>query len=410
MKAFLVTFSLLFVFASPAGQESSPRYFRYTRNVTTAAPNVQNYIVVDQKIWQHSRQDLADIRLYAGDTQVPYSLQEEKGGASSEEEPVKILNLGMAGNAVQFDLDLGSVPEYDRIRLELDAKDFVSTAQVEGRVSVRDTHGTKLGHTTLYDFTQQKLGSNSILQLPASSFGFLHVTFGSGIRANQVKSAYVFNVENRKASWTNAGVCQMAGAERGNTVLNCSLAPSVPVDRILFQVNPEEVNFRRPVTVTDASGSELARGQIERIKIARQGQSVISENLALDLPALKTKSFKITVQNGDDAPLPVVSVEPTSIERRAYFNPAGNSALKLYFGDEKLTAPDYDYAKFFREEPAPVQAQLGPILQNPSYTERPDDRPWSERHRIIVWLAMLLAVGVLAVMAIRGFKSSPRPV
>lgn len=406
MKSLLASVGLVFFFVLTvfADQQTAIQYFRFSRDITVTAPAVQNYVIVDADLWQYSRAKLEDIRLYDGETQIPYALQEQRGGATSEEDPVETLNLGTTGNGVQFDLDLGTVPEYDRIRLQLDAKNFVINAEVEGRTA-RDTKGIQLGRSTLYDFTRQKLGSNSILQFPASSFRFLHVTLSQGIRADQIKGVYVFNVEDKKAFWDNAGKCQSDRVHQSNTVLTCSVTESAPVNRIEFQVNPSAVNFRRSVTVTDASGSDVTTGQIERIKIAHQGQSIISENLALDVPDLTSKQFKITIQNGDDAPLPLELVQPVSIERRIYFDPQGKSALKLYLGDEKLSAPDFDYAKFFKEDKSAVEARLSAVIQNPAYTGRPDDRPWSERHKFVVWLAMILAVGVLAVLAIRGFKA-----
>jgi len=51
---------------------------------------------------------------------------------------------------------------------------------------------------------------------------------------------------------------------------------------------------------------------------------------------------------------------------------------------------------------------LGPGSHNPAYTGRPDDRPWSERHQVILWIAMLLAVALLAVLAIRGLNAEAR--
>ena len=402
---------VLFLVGSVGSQATLP-YFHYTRDVTSQGPNQQNYIVVDREIWQHSRADLADIRLYDDDSenQVPYALREQKGGTSSDEEQVRILNLGTTGNEVQFDLDLGAVSEYDRVRLQLDAKDFVVTAQVEGRNKINDTRGVKLGLSTLYDFTHEKLGSNSVLQLPPSSFRFLHVKLSEGLKANQIKSAFVSNVEDQKASFMSAGECQPSASQQGTTVFNCSVAESVPVDRISFQVNADKVNFRRAMVITDSTGSGLASGEIERIRIIRQGQSVISEKLTLDVSDVKAKQLKITIQNGDDAPLPLESVRPLSIERRIYFDPQGKTLLKLYFGDEKLSAPDYDYAKFFREEKMPVEAQLGPPSPNSAYRGRMDDRPWSERHKAVLWLAMLLAVSVLTILAIRGFKADVKPV
>jgi hypothetical protein len=101
----------------------------------------------------------------------------------------------------------------------------------------------------------------------------------------------------------------------------------------------------------------------------------------------------------------VEAVQPLSIQRRLYFNPAGKTTLKLYYADEKLTEPSYDFAKFFQEDPAAVEAKLAPDVPNPAYTGRPDDCPWSEQHKAVLWAAMLLAVAVLGGLALRGFKA-----
>ena len=104
-----------------------------------------------------------------------------------------------------------------------------------------------------------------------------------------------------------------------------------------------------------------------------------------------------------------MSVQPLSLERRIYFDPQGKTTLTLYYGDEKLSPPVYDYARFFHLDASAAEAQLGSGVQNPRYTGRPDDRPWSERHMGILWGAMVLAVLGLAVLAIRGLrKESPR--
>ena len=45
---------------------------------------------------------------------------------------------------------------------------------------------------------------------------------------------------------------------------------------------------------------------------------------------------------------------------------------------------------------------MGAESQNPNYTGRPDERPWSERHKWVMWGAMMLAVMVLAILALKG--------
>jgi hypothetical protein len=101
----------------------------------------------------------------------------------------------------------------------------------------------------------------------------------------------------------------------------------------------------------------------------------------------------------------MLSVQPQALEQRVYFDPQGRTLLKLYYGDSKLPRPVYDYARFLQKEGAAAEAELGAVAVNAAYTGRPDDRPWSERHTLVLWGAMLIAIVALAVLAIRGLWS-----
>jgi len=56
----------------------------------------------------------------------------------------------------------------------------------------------------------------------------------------------------------------------------------------------------------------------------------------------------------------------------------------------------------FREDLSALQHRLGNESSNASYTSRPDERPWSERHKAVLWAAMLLAVAVLGSLGSEG--------
>ena len=405
---FLSASLLLLALAVAADPEPSISYFTDLREVSSGAADRQNYIIVDEDIWNHARAGLEDLRLYASQTQLPYIVVEQRGRTSSEEQQAKILNLGAVNGHAEFDLDVGEIAEYDRIRLQLDAKDFVVTASVEGRSTLGQGPSTLLGPSKLYDFSRENLGSSSVLKLPTSSFRYLHVRLSAGIRPQQVKRATIYNLQESKAAWTTAGICRVTGERQRSTNIQCDARTAVPLDRILLQVSAGQVNFRRTVSVTDAQGRPVASGEISRIRVNRGGTTVISENLAVSVPAERSGRITIRIDNGDDPPLKFDAVQPQSIERRLYFEPQGKTSLKLYYGDEKLSAPVYDYAKFFKADPAAVQAQLGADAHNPAYTGRPDDRPWSERHQVVLWAAMILALAILALLAIRGLGAESR--
>ena len=407
MKLTLGSLLVLLAFV-PSAQEPGATYFSNMKQVTVSATDRQNYIVVDSDIWDHARPDLADLRLYDDETQVPYELKQQAGGVSSEERQARILNLGTKHGLTKFDLDVGDIQEYDRVRLHLDAKNFIVKASTEGTNALDQAPGTKLGISTLYDFSQEKLGSSTTLKFPPSSFRYLHVSFSSGLVPAQVTAAYVYRAQEKVATWTSVGSCRVTGQSNRHTEIGCEVPTKVPVERILFEVAGSQINFRRSVSVADSENRQIGSGDISRIKINRAGTSVVSEELSVNVPGTHTSRVVVTVDNGDDPPLQFDQVLPQAFERRLYFEPQAKTSLKLYYGDEKLAAPVYDYAKLFREDPAAVAAQLGPETRNPSYTQRPDDRPWSERHKTVLWIAMLLAIVTLTVLAIQGLRSGPQ--
>ncbi len=406
------------IFLVPNNPETSIGYFKYVRAVSISQPAQQNYFTVTTDVWDNARQDLGDLRLFDGDQQVPYALREQRGGVSIQERPAKILNLGTVNGKTDFVVDVGEVPEYDQIRLQLETKNFVTPSEVFGEPQLNHGPVTQLGSSTLYDFSREGLGSNFVLKLPTSSFRFLHIRLGGGVRATDVKGATVSNVQEMKTVWTSVGAKPVITQDGKNTVITWDMSEHVPLERVAF-ILPDvaiapggDLNFRRTVVLRapgDKPGTDVfwKSGTISNVRIRRDGNTVDSRSLDLDLPSVHAKKYVLTIENGDDPPLKLEAVEPLTIERRVYFDPKGKTSLRLYYGDEKLTAPVYDYDKFFQESAHPALAQLGPSKANPEYAGRPDDRPWTERHQGVMWAAMLVAIVGLAVVALRGMKRVP---
>jgi Protein of unknown function (DUF3999) len=410
MKSFLFALGLIVTLAT-AALSPEPSYFTNVRDIRISQPGLQNYFVVDEEIWNWARPDLADLRIYDGDSQVQYALSEQRGGTSSQEAAAKILNLGSVGGNTEFDLDVldlnpGQVVEYDRIRLNLDAKDFVVTASVAGSNELGSKTATQLPPGTVYDFSREELGSNAVIKLPPSSFHYLHLKLSAGIAPAQVKGASVYNLQEMKAVWTGVGSCSAPSQVSRTTVISCDSPQRVPVDRVRFAVDSRQVNFRRAVTVSDGSDHHYgADGEVTRVRMNRGGTVVVSEEMDVPIGGHASGQLKITVDDGDNPPLLISGVQLLSVERRVYFDPQGKFLLRLYYGDNKLAYPVYDYARFFKADAEAARAELGPDGHNPAYSARPDDRPWSERHKAVMWLAMLLVVIVLAGLALRGLKS-----
>jgi hypothetical protein len=391
--------------AFAAASDLNPAYFSNVREVRIAHPERQNYLVVDPELWDKGSTSLGDLRLVTSSgSEVPYAMVVKAGSSSTREIEVKVLQLGTVRGATDFVLDVSAVPEYDQVRLRLSAMDFIAHAKVEGRDDLAKPPVTLLGTYTLYNFARELLGSNSTLKLPRSRFRYLHIHIEGAVEPDEVLGASVANIEEQEAQWTPLDVNLRIEQAGKSTLLTWDALAGVPVDRIVLLVDPADVNFRRDVEVI-AHNDMVGRGEIHRIRMKRDGREVDSEGLALSLGGIHAPRYKVTIVNGDDPPLRILGVQVFSMERRVYFDPRGNSTLRLYYGDDRLTAPTYDYAKLFQEPEQAPRAELGPGTHNFAYTGRPDERPWTDKHPAVLWTAMILAVAGLAAVALRGLKS-----
>jgi hypothetical protein len=200
----------------------------------------------------------------------------------------------------------------------------------------------------------------------------------------------------------------------------------VPVERISFQLAPGfKGNFSRDVRVTALATAkpsederaplpEVVTGTILRVHTTEAGREIRTEQLGVQaiLGANLQSGAKVDVaiENGDDQPLPIASVRLEMRRREVCFDAASAAAgAMLYYGDPKLEAPVYDYARLFEAADKPLEARLGPETQNPAYRAPVDERTFTERHPEALWIVLIAAICALGGVAMRSAKNVGRP-
>src|SRR6201989_3101982 len=184
------------------GATSSIAYFKYQRPVQVAGSG-QHYVVVDETVWSHARPDLGDLRLYTGQTEVPYALLTEQVSLQHEHEEVSVLQQSVVGGKTQFLIDMSAVAEYDHVDLRLGAKDFVAHFRVEGQDDLHGPQWAGLGDSILYDLSRENLGNNFMLRLPRSTYKYLRVTVDGPVKPADILGAISELHEDRKPIWHN---------------------------------------------------------------------------------------------------------------------------------------------------------------------------------------------------------------
>jgi hypothetical protein len=401
------------IFASPAIP-----YFKYQRPVQTQ-PGGQRFMAVDEQTWKNARRDLGDLRLYNGQQEVPYALVVERGSRENDSKEVSVLQQSLVDGKTQFLIDMTGVAEYDHIDLKLATKDFVAHARVQGQEDLHGKDWALLGESILYDLSKENLGGNSVLRLPLSTYKYLRVTIDGPVKPADIVGASSEFRQEQKAVWRNVGgvptLAEMPMSAARNdssrrngkaTVLTFVVPENVPVNRVALDIDPAQPNFRRSVQVTDDKDDYIGSGEIDRVHMVRSGQKIDSDDYDVSISAVGHKTIKVIIDNGDDPPLKIKSARLQQLEHRLYFDAPASGALTLYYGDEKLDPPVYDYAKLFLLAKDAAPAQLGAEQANAAYTGRPDERPWTERHPAVLWIAIVAAVLVLGAIALRSMKSA----
>jgi hypothetical protein len=378
---------------------------KYQRAVAGVAAG-QNYVAIDETIWSHARSDLGDLRLVAADAEIPYTLAVQRGSFEQDRRELKVFQQALVQGKTQFLIDMSGLAEYDHVQLKLDTKDFVAHALIEGQDEPHARTWSNLGSTILYDLSRDHLGSNMVVRIPRSTYRYLRLTIDGPISPRDVQGAVSEMAEEHLAVWRDVSATPAQSQSGKDTVFNFSVPKDIAVERVTFAVAPEATNFWREVEIRDEKDAWLGSGEIERVHMVRGGEKIDTEQLDVRLSENGHEKFRVIVHNGDDRPLNFTDAQLQQLERRVYFEVPAPEALVLYYGDEDLNSPAYDYSRLFLQAKNATAATLGPESANPGFTTRPDRRPWSERHPAILWIAIVAAVLGLGSVALRSMRTA----
>ena len=407
--------------------DAAPGRFRFQRELQLpAGTQGQACAAIDAAVYAHSEGRLNELRIYSGAKEVPF-VQTTSGVLGQQEEPARVMNLGRQGSAIVFDL---AMPQraYTEVVLDLDGRDFYATAKVSGAQQIGAPR-TDLGQFVLFDLRSNGLARSTTLALQESSFAVLHVEMtmtpapGAAIKTfepERVRGASVPPSREAQTLYTTVATTTAFAEKNKSTVATLHVAPHVPIERARLIVDPAfHHNFLRSVTVTGrpdtaatATADEAVEGEIERVD---QGAGING------IPAIRSEHFNVdallasnlrdpatitvSVHNGDDAPLPLRSIELQMRQREVCFDAEPGATYVLRYGDaEPVRSPVYDYARLFRASAAAAAATLGPETPNPQFHEETHERPYTDRHPEVLWVALLLVIGVLGAVAIHNAR------
>jgi hypothetical protein len=413
---FLSAALLLAIVASP-----EIRYFRYQRAIQIQPPQSgQACLAIDPAIFAHAAPQLADLRLYNGLTETPYVIRVSAGveGSRVSNQP---LNLGVRSGETVFDAEMPDA-HYSDVELSISAQNFIATVTVSGSKAKTGGPETRLGSYTVFDLTGQKLGRSTVLHLPESDFPYLHFRIAGRLRPEQVKGIAVERLPAAKPRYQTVAETSLVTQKGHSTVVEFTVPAHVPIDLVEFDPGASPALFSRDVTISVAPVAEAhptdqdqlpqtfsSAGNLLRVHKIQDGKRIDEEHLAVNSPREDFDSpskWTVTIENGDDVPVTLRSVRLEMLERTLCFDAAANAGYTLYYGDPALDAPRYDYATLFAPQANPARAVAAAEQLNPAWQPRPDQRPFTEKHPALLWIALIAVILLLGAIALNTKKSA----
>jgi hypothetical protein len=411
--------------AAAAAPSPEIRYFQFQRSVPIPeSASGQTCAVLDVQTFTHASPGLVDLRLYRGRVESPYVIRDalpDRAPAPS----IEPMNLGRRRGRTVFDATMPDGP-YSDLQLMVTGQNFLATVAVSGS-QTETGPATHIGSYTIFDFASQRLGRSTVVHLPKSNFRFLHFEIAGPIGPEHITGLVAAPQPQGEPRYITV-TDQVHFTQKGrDSVAEFTTPQRVPVDRILFTPNATPVNFNRRVDVQVSSSPSkvddsaqqseptvAAMSDLLRIHRLQDGHHIDEERLAIvtSEPYFNAaRKWTITLENGDDQPIQFSSVRVEMLERDLCFESAAATEYTLYYGDQALFAPRYDYAAWSAPQADLPSTALAPEQLNPSYEQRPDIRPFTEKHPSLLWIALVAVVVLLGAIALRTAKriESPAP-
>ncbi len=159
---------------------------------------------------------------------------------------------------------------------------------------------------------------------------------------------------------------------------------------------------RKTETGWDTVERKVPWGPIQRGIVYRtQHRNKITQSLAVESIHAPYRYLQLRIFNGDNPPLQLDGVTVLRRDTSLVFEVAPQRTYRLIGGNAKAKAASYDLARAVQgvDDLKVPAAGLGPSLPIKSKEQLP---PWSERHSIVIWVILILAVSVMLLLIIRS--------
>lgn len=387
------------------------RSWRYSRSVeSVSTPYVE--VPLPWDLIARCRPGCPDLRLIDDrGREVPFELISERSESHSESHAAKVVeNSFVAGQYTQIIGDAGQNPfVYDRVGIDTPKPDFIVWAELALSDDAR-TWRVVEPRAPIARFRSRAVDGTQAIPFQGLPSRYVRIRIFESSQQFPVDAVRVINQASHKAERTeiSAPFAPANSPEPGQTSWTADLTvSSYPVSEVRFSTDTPE--FYRAVRISGSNdGKEwnyLASGMIYRYTQA----NTLRESLSAEFyESFGYRFWRATIVNGDDPPLSGVHIALLGAPRKILFKQQPGASYRVLYGNDKASAPRYDLSRYLESAPPKPGAVILGLGAEEATSNYLDPRPFTERHPVLLWLALGLAVLLLAYAALRALRTPPQ--
>lgn len=399
--------SILLVFLLGHGiAQAQISSYKFKRDIS-GVNSIWHGIKLPEQLYAAENKGFQDLRIFGmtgkDTTEVPYLLKQRVDQIISKEVDFKIINKSSDLGLYYFTFQANVATAINQINLSFKQSNFDWQATLEGSNDnlkwfsiLKDYRILSIkNNDTDYQFTK--------LSVPDSKYQYFRIALKSPVQP-ELLEAKILKTDTINGTYQDLkyrAYHLYNDAKAKETVITVDLTRLMPVSNLKLNVN-SDFDFYRSFKIEYATDSvKTEKGMQYNYAELYNGTLSSLEQSTFNFPNTIASRIKITIQNNDNRPLSISGLELKGniFELVARFdNPTLQYAL--YYGNNKVAAPNYEIEKFESKIPSVLAAlTIGKEQQNPAYAEK-IEKPLFENK---AWLWVLMAV-IIALLGWFSFK------
>jgi hypothetical protein len=285
--------------------------------------------------------------------------------------------------------------------------DFSRQVQVLGSADGKKWN-TLRNDGVIFDFIMREKLRHTRITFPQASFRHIALKINNGDAQPLTISGVKLLQErvSQEQTYTIPGTVEKSepntSGQENNFIVRMNTI--FPLDRLM--ITTTERNFQRSVEVQvkrdKGEWERWAQGTI----FSFDTPTIHETQLAIDIPEVATKEFRLVFKNFDSPPLSVTNVAGKGYRRLLVFKQQSDQKLYLFWGNPLAQQPQFDLAGIIAQQTIdelPI-VYLRQTNANTKFAGNNARLPFTERYKYLLYILVILGIAGLVFLQYRVFR------